>query len=43
MFQGHGSYISSEEKRKTAEIKESIITVAAKLAKAELRDFDKLS
>ena len=37
------SYILSEEKRKTAEIKESIITVAAKLVKAELRDLDKLS
>ena len=37
------SYILYEQKRKTGETKESLITAAAKLIEAELRDFDKMN
>ena len=37
------SYILYESKRKTGEMKESIITAAAKLIKAELKDLDKMN
>ena len=40
-FRDMARKISSERKRKTGETKESIITVAAKLMKAELSDLDK--
>ena len=35
-------YIFNEEKRKTGESKESILTAAAKLIKAVQRDLDKM-
>ena len=37
------SFILDEQKRKTEVTKESVITAAAKLIKAELRDIVKLS
>ena len=43
MFQRHGLYILFEQKRKTGETKESIITAAAKLIKTELRDLEKMN
>ena len=37
------SFILYEQKKKTGETKESIITAAAKLIKAVLRDLDKMN
>ena len=42
-FRDMASYILCEQKRKTGETEESIITAAAKLIKAELRDLDKMN
>ena len=42
-FRDMASYILYESKRKTGEMKEFIITAAAKLIKAELRDLDKMN
>ena len=42
-FRDMGAYILYKEKGKTEQTKESIITAAAKLIKAELRDLDKMN
>ena len=42
-FRDMGAYILYKEKRKIEQTKESIITAAAKLIKAELRDLDKMN
>ena len=43
VFRDMGAYILYKEKRKTEQTKESIITAAAKLIKAELRDLDEMN
>ena len=42
-FRDMGAYILYKDKRKTEQTKESIITAAAKLIKAELRNLDKMN
>ena len=42
-FRDMASYSLYEQKKKTGETKESIVTAAPKLIKAELRDLDKLN